>query len=141
MGTPIMTTIRANVVLLDAASSSGGRSTSIEIPEEATASSLEQLLRKRGEAVPHVCQLVANGKEMSANDRISNLGEFFFRSNAIYVREINPNACREWQRTGRCKMGSKCPHCGTHEMKFSPRYIAHAFASGQSPTVSPAVSP
>jgi len=84
---------------------------------------------------------VANGKEMAEGDAIGALGEFFFRSNAIYLRAIEPGACREWQRTGRCPKGSKCEHHKTHDVKRSPRYIAHNAPTTESPSASPTLSP
>jgi len=136
--------MRAHVKLLEQHSTTEWQSTSLELPDNATASSLADALRDHGVALPTNFQVVANGKEMGDNEAISGLGEFFFRTNAVYIRAIDENACREWQRTGRCKHGSKCTHADSHDVHRSPRYIAHTASSASnspSPTLSPTISP
>lgn len=72
---------------------------------------------------------------------LASLGEFWFRTNAIFVSEVDDNACREWQRSGRCPKGSKCAASHTHKPEWSPRYVAHQLPTSSTPTASPPSSP
>merc|ERR1711998_665925 len=122
----------------------------VDVNEAATPSEIRLALERRGVSLAGEHQFVANGKEMSNNDTVGALGEFFFRSNAIYVRPIKADVCREWQRTGRCPHGGSCNLVvngkalgNTHKPEFSPRYIAHhaVVSPSTSPSTSPALSP
>jgi len=70
-------------------------------------------------------RLIANGRELELKESLSMLGEFWFMSNAIFLRFVDPAACRDWQKTGRCSQGRNCPHASSHTMQHSPRYVAH----------------
>merc|ERR1711998_468007 len=107
----------------------------IHVPDDATPPTIARELQAQASVtLPTDYQLIANGKEMTPRDTVGALGEFFFHSpnNAIFCRAIDADACREWQRTGRCRLGSKCPNCATHDHHRSPRYVAHT-----SPNTSP----
>merc|ERR1711904_257868 len=47
-----------------------------------------------------------------------------FRKHSVILKEVSLQACREWQRTGRCT-NKACPHKATHTMAHSPRYVEH----------------
>merc|ERR1711959_141247 len=70
-------------------------------------------------------RLIANGRELEPKEPLSLLGEFWFISNAVHLVELDKDACREWQKTGRCRHGQRCPKVASHDMHHSPRYVAH----------------
>jgi len=110
-----------------------GATLHIQLPLEATVSDLKTALKeRRGITLPVDWQLIANGTEQGDKVVLRSLGEYYFRSNAMFLRALNDAACREWQSFGKCRQGSKCPLHKTHTMEFSPRYVAHT-----SPQASP----
>jgi len=98
------------------------------LPADATAGDLALMIENDKGLAPSSMRLIANGREMSLTDPIATLGEFFFTNgqNVIFLREVDHRACREWQRTGRCTMGSRCLQRASHDMHNSPRYVAHS---------------
>merc|ERR1711977_242097 len=88
-------------------------------------------------------RLIANGRELSMSETLlTGLGEFYFHSKCITLKELDVDACREWQRSGRCTSGSKCPHKHTHTIDLSPRYVGHANSpQSTSPVSSPPGTP
>merc|ERR1711988_1988102 len=115
----------------------------IKLEEGATCRDLRDALRTHQAArLPKDYMLIANGAELRADALLENLGEFWFRTNSIYLRAVDQNACREWQGTGRCKLGQNCPLKGTHDHTNSPRYIAYQVRTpGSSVGSSPQSSP
>lgn len=85
-------------------------------------------------------RMIANGRELGMGEALSSLGEFWFMSNAIILREVDESACREWQRVGRCNQGRNCDKCSTHVMAHSPRYVAYNNTPDTTP-VCPVVPP
>merc|ERR1711977_414674 len=83
-------------------------------------------------------RLIANGRELDSGESLSSLGEFFFYQNMIHLKKIDQEACRDWEKTGRCKHGQRCPRASTHDMHHSPRYVAYQQPS--SSTVSPSTT-
>lgn len=111
----------------------------ISLADDATVADLVQALYHAVQ-LPTSFQLIANGAEMKEHASLSALGEYFFNSHYIHIRELEDTACREWQRCGRCNLGQKCPLKGTHDMMRSPRYVAHqpsTTCADSSPTVDP----
>jgi len=108
-----------------------GRLLHLSLPNDAdSAADLAAALKARSLefGIPQHQQhrLIANGAELAPHARLSALGEFFFRKNAVHMRILCAVACREWQRSGRCPKGSRCPSASTHNMHHSPRYVAHS---------------
>merc|ERR1711998_212418 len=118
------------------------------LPEETTTESLALLLQEAFGMTTESMRIIANNKELDNGFLLANLGEFWFHKNAIYLLEVDQNACREWQRTGRCCHGHKCHWKLSHDMHHSPRYVAHnhdanspSSAVHSSPQTSPPTSP
>jgi len=78
-------------------------------------------------------RLIAQGKELEPHYPLQSLGEFYFPKNAVIVKELDHNACREWQKNGKCDHGNKCKHAHTHDMEHSPRYVAYENSPPPSP--------
>merc|ERR1711998_185871 len=104
-----------------------GKMACLHLPRDATVADVMAELEK-DPAVrvpkPELVRMIGNGSELEGTYKLEGLGEFFFMRNAIYLREVDVHACREWQRTGRCT-NRNCPHKATHDMSRSPRYVAH----------------
>merc|ERR1712070_596648 len=115
----------------------------IKLEDGATCRDLRDALRTHQAArLPKDYMLIANGAELRDDALLETLGEFWFRTHSIYLRAVDQNACREWQGTGRCKLGQNCPFKGTHDHTNSPRYIAYQVRTpsssiGSSPQSSP----
>jgi len=76
-------------------------------------------------------RLIAAGRELESSEVLqSTLGEYFFRTKHITLKELDKDACREWQRHGRCKIGSDCPYKASHTMDKSPRYVEFQAKTG-----------
>merc|ERR1711988_44310 len=113
----------------------------IKMDDEASASDLAKAASSELGVNTDEVQLIAQGSEMEPKKSLRSIGEFWFRSNAVHVRKLDPSACREWQKKGRCKLGSSCPCVSTHNMHYSPRYVEHANSPSASPPASPPPSP
>merc|ERR1711998_769363 len=108
------------------------------LPDECTAADLAKALTADVENItdisPERMRLIAQGRELLPTDKLKTLGEFFFYKQAVILREVDLNACREWQRCGRCT-NKACAHKATHNMEHSPRYVEHQTSS--QPSASP----
>jgi len=102
---------------------------------QSSVADLAELVAESTESAIEELRLIANGRELELKESLSLLGEFWFISNAIHLRFVDHEACREWQKTGRCARGRLCPHAASHTMQHSPRYVAH-----QEPKVCPPAS-
>jgi len=98
------------------------------LDEHASLGDLATRLSERSVLPVESMRLIANGRELELPMPLSMLGEFFFIKNAIFLLEVDHDACREWQKTGRCKKGGSCPKSSTHDVIHSPRYVAHQHA-------------
>lgn len=104
-----------------------GRTLRIPLPKDATAQQLEQALQASGQVPADMeCRLIANGCELNPGYALAQLGEFYFIKGVVHLRGVCKTSCREWQRTGRCSLGSQCPLHDTHDVHHSPRYVPHA---------------
>lgn len=104
-----------------------GKMACLHLPRDATVADVVAALGEDSAVkVPklELLRMIGNGSELEMTYKLESLGEFFFMRNAIYLREVDVHACREWQRTGRCT-NRNCPHKATHDMSRSPRYVAH----------------
>jgi len=106
---------------------------------------VSDLISEAADDVPGIrsMRLVATGKELELEKSLGSLGEFFFYKNAIHAVDLDMNACREWQRTGRCNLGQRCKHAATHNTFHSPRYVGYScmHAPAASGDTSPENSP
>merc|ERR1711998_137995 len=110
-----------------------GATLHLYLDEDATIRDVRAALKERKDVnLPKDWQLIANGTDQGDAVVLRSLGEFYFMKNVLFLRALDAEACLDWQRTGRCKQGSKCPFHKTHSMKYSPRYVAHT-----SPQTSP----
>merc|ERR1711968_426096 len=104
-----------------------GKMACLHLPRDATVADVVAKLEEDPAVnVPklELVRMIGNGSELEGTYKLESLGEFLFMRNAIYPREVDVRACREWQRTGRCT-NRNCPHKATHDMARSPRYVAH----------------
>jgi len=130
----------------------GNKTHRFTLDETSTVGDLAARLLERSVLPVESMRLIANGRELELKEPLSRLGEFFFFKNAIHLLEVDHNACREWQKTGRCKKGSSCLKNSTHDISHSPRYVAYrqapsstsssaASSAGSSPQQSPQITP
>merc|ERR1711998_4310 len=106
-----------------------GKMACLHLPRDATVADVMAALEK-DPAVrvpkPELVRMIGNGSELEGTYKLESLGEFFFMRNAIYLREVDVHACREWQRTGRCT-NRNCPHKATLRWR---RHIRNNSVSG-----------
>jgi len=84
-------------------------------------------------------RLIANGKEMGLKESLMSLGEFYFVKNVVCLLPLDVEACREWQRVGRCSKGCKCEKSATHVVGLSPRYVAYQLEEASPPSSPPQI--
>jgi len=114
----------------------------LRLPETCTAADVAQALEKDVALPPERQRLIANGRELEPHEcLVTVLGEFYFRSKHITLKELDTDACREWQRCGRCKAGSGCTKSFSHTSEWSPRYVAYEHLDESGSSASPADSP
>merc|ERR1711959_198108 len=90
------------------------------LPSDANVSAVASAVENDEHMAPSDQRLIANGRELGMDEKLETLGEFWFRKNSILVLPVDKDACREWQRTGRCSLAGKCPHKASHDMDHSP---------------------
>lgn len=112
--------------------------------DNCTAADLAEALTADAENItdikPERMRLIAQGRELQPSDKLESLGEFYFRKHSVILREVSLDACREWQRTGRCT-NKACQRKATHNMEHSPRYVEHQPSSQSSQSSSAASTP
>merc|ERR1711907_887249 len=101
---------------------------SYHLHDECTAADLADAILSDMENITDIAydrmRLIAQGRELHSGEKLKNLGEFYFKKSCIILREVNEQACREWQRSGRCT-NKNCSRKASHTMMNSPRYVQH----------------
>merc|ERR1711865_1185907 len=87
-------------------------------------------LAQQLEGVSWPPRLVCRGSELDLSKSLEQQG--CQTKDKIFLLNALPNdACKSWARTGRCTVGSRCPHKKSHTKELSPRYVECLHKSGE----------